>query len=178
VTDHGALIGMVLVALCGHRFAGRAAGSLRGWMIGGCLASALALAALAAAGAVGPRWPLKPTVFALGVANGAFAIAAIATMMSMAGQGRAAREGVRMGLWGAAQAVAFGIGGLAGALASDIARSLLGDAGLAYASVFAVEALLFVGAAWLALHIDSAGARPAPTLPSAVGRHGELIQAR
>jgi BCD family chlorophyll transporter-like MFS transporter len=95
----GALFGMLLVALCGHRFAGKAAGSLRGWMIGGCLASALALAALAAAGAVGPRWPLKATVFALGVANGAFAIAAIATMMSMAGQGRAAREGVRMGLW-------------------------------------------------------------------------------
>ncbi len=173
----GALLGMLLVALCGHRFAGQAAGSLRGWMIGGCLASAGALAALALAGAVGPAWPLKATVFALGVANGAFAIAAIATMMSMASQGRASREGVRMGLWGAAQAVAFGIGGLAGALASDIARAWLADAGLAYASVFAAEALLFVWAAWLALRIQAVRDRAPNGLQPAL-RHGELIEAR
>ena len=67
-----------------------------------------------AAGFVGPAWPLRPTVFALGVANGAFAVAAIGSMMGLAGEGREAREGVRMGLWGAAQAIAFGLGGLRG----------------------------------------------------------------
>jgi hypothetical protein len=68
----------------------------------------LALLSLVAAGAVGPGWPLKVSVFTLGVFNGAFSIAAIGSMMRLASDGPKAREGVRMGLWGAAQAVAFG----------------------------------------------------------------------
>ena len=55
---------------------------------------------------------------ALGVCNGIFAVAAIGSMMALAGEGREAREGTRMGLWGAAQAVAAGFGGLAGAARS------------------------------------------------------------
>ncbi|MFZ4757847.1 MAG: BCD family MFS transporter [Burkholderiaceae bacterium] len=152
----GAFAGMLLAAFAGSRFAGRQLGTLRGWTIGGCLASAAVLAALAWAGQAGEGgggWPLKPTVFALGVANGAFAIAAIASMMRLAGEGRASREGVRMGLWGAAQAIAFGVGGLAGAAASDVAKALLGAPGPAYASVFALEAVLFVVAASMAARI-------------------------
>ncbi len=42
-----------------------------------------------------------------------------------------------MGLWGAAQAFAFGIGGFLGTLASDIARHLLSSPALSYAAVFA-----------------------------------------
>ena len=68
-----------------------------------------------AAGVIGPRWPLHATVFALGAANGAFSIAAIGSMMRLVGEGRSERQGVRMGLWGAAQGVAFGLGGLCGA---------------------------------------------------------------
>ena len=75
-------------------------------------------------GVVGPGWPLQASVFALGVANGAFAVAAIGSMMALAGRGREAREGVRMGLWGAAQAIAFGLGGFAGTVAADLARQL------------------------------------------------------
>jgi BCD family chlorophyll transporter-like MFS transporter len=153
VQHGGALAGMLLAAFAGSRFAGRTLGTLRGWTIGGCLASAAVLAALAWAGASGGAWPLVPTVFLLGLANGAFAIAAIASMMRLAGEGRARREGVRMGLWGAAQAIAFGIGGLAGAAASDLARALLGAPGPAYAAVFAAEAALFVVAAALAARI-------------------------
>ena len=63
-----------------------------------------------------PR-PLRASVFALGVSNGVFAVAAIGSMMALAGQGAGAREGTRMGLWGAAQAVAFGLGGFAGTVA-------------------------------------------------------------
>jgi BCD family chlorophyll transporter-like MFS transporter len=177
VQHGGVLLGMILVALCGHHFVGRRLGSLRGWMIGGCIASALALTMLAAAGGVGPGWPLRPTVFFLGVANGAFAIAAIATMMHMAGQGRARRDGLRMGLWGAAQAIAFGLGGLAGAAASDLARWLIADAALAYAGVFALEALLFVWAAALALRVGApAASRALP--PAPLGLSGSLIEAR
>ena len=44
----------------------------------------------------------------LGVTNGAYAVAAIGSMMALVGAGGEKREGVRMGLWGAAQAFAFG----------------------------------------------------------------------
>ncbi len=161
----GVLAGMILVALAGGGAFGRRFGSLRAWTTGGCLASALALAGLVAAGVVGPRWPLAATVFVLGAANGAFSIAAIGSMMRLATQGRQRREGVRMGLWGAAQAVAFGFGGLIGTGASDLARWLLGSPAAAYATVFGLEALLFVVAALLALRIETA-----PSGPSASSR--------
>jgi len=149
----GAFAGMVLAALAGSEFAGRQFGSLRSWTIGGCIASAIALAGLVLAGVLGGDWPLKANVFALGAANGAFAIAAIASMMRLAGEGRRSREGVRMGLWGAAQAIAFGVGGLAGAAASDLARLVISSTGAAYALVFGIEAVLFVVAARLAFQI-------------------------
>jgi BCD family chlorophyll transporter-like MFS transporter len=152
----GAFAGMLLAAFAGSRLAGRQLGTLRSWTIGGCLASALTLAGLAGAGLSDGDWPLRANVFALGVANGAFAIAAIASMMRLAGEGHARREGVRMGLWGAAQALAFGIGGLAGAAASDLARWLISTTGWAYASVFALEGLLFVASAALAARIGRA----------------------
>jgi len=68
-----------------------------------------------------------------------------------------------MGLWGAAQAVAFGLGGLVGTGASDLARWLIGTPSLAYATVFAFEALLFVAAAVLAARLGaSERVQPAP----------------
>ncbi len=152
VQHGGVLLGMILVAFAGGRF-----GSLRAWTIGGCLASALALSGLVAAGLVGTAWPLKTTVFAMGVANGAFSIAAIGSMMRLAGEGKngreEGREGVRMGLWGAAQAVAFGLGGLVGTGASDLAQWLMSSQALAYSTVFGFEALLFVVSAVLAAAI-------------------------
>jgi BCD family chlorophyll transporter-like MFS transporter len=153
VQHGGALVGMLLAALAGREIRGRRMGTLRGWTIGGCIASALALAGLAWAGLSDGSWPLKATVAVLGAAHGAFAIAAIASMMRLAGEGRASREGVRMGLWGAAQALAFGLGGLAGAAASDLARWAIGAPGPAYATVFALEAALFLVSAVLAARI-------------------------
>lgn len=152
VQHGGVLAGMLLVAGC----TGWGRGWMRSlafWSVGGCLLSALALALLVAAGLVGPPWPLRWTVALMGLANGMFSIAAIASMMRLAGQGRARREGTRVGLWGAAQAMAFGLGGLAGAAASDVARWLIADPGMAYAGVFALESLLFVGAAVLAWQV-------------------------
>ena len=160
VLHGGALLGMILVGIACSFVGGPQLGSLRTWTVMGCVASALALLALTAAGWVGPSWPLKSNVFALGVANGAFAVAAIGSMMSLAGSGRQSREGVRMGMWGAAQAVAFGLGGFCGAAASDLARMLIPAPGLAYGVVFAAEAALFVFAARIA-----AGILPA-TMPA------------
>ena len=74
-------------------------------------------------------------------------------MMRLATEGRAEREGVRMGLWGAAQAIAFGFGGLIGTAASDISHWLIASDGVAYGTVFAIEALLFVASAMLAFRI-------------------------
>ena len=159
VQHGGVLLGMLAVAAAGAlaRRPGWAwLGSLRGWTLGGCLASALALAGLAFAGltgAAGGVWPLRENVFLLGVANGAFSIGAIGSMMQLASQGRASREGVRMGLWGAAQGIAFGLGGLVGTAASDLARWLIAQPGAAYACVFALEAGLFAVSALLAYRI-------------------------
>jgi BCD family chlorophyll transporter-like MFS transporter len=159
VQHGGVLLGMLLVAAAGTvaRRPGLAwLGSLRGWTLGGCIASAIALAGLAVAGVVGAgggAWPLRENVFLLGVANGAFSIGAIGSMMQLASQGRASREGVRMGLWGAAQGIAFGLGGLAGTAASDLARWLIAQPGVAYACVFAFEAALFALSALLARRI-------------------------
>jgi BCD family chlorophyll transporter-like MFS transporter len=159
----GTLAGMLLAAMAGRRVAGVSLGSLRHWILGGCLASALALGGLVAGTVVGPGWPLRANVFLLGVANGAFSIAAIGSMMALAGQGRESREGTRMGLWGAAQAVGFAVGGVAGTAASDLARWALGSQVAAYGLVFAIEAVLFIAAAVLALRI----AMPRPVAAAA-----------
>jgi BCD family chlorophyll transporter-like MFS transporter len=74
-------------------------------------------------------------------------------MMMLADKGTEAREGVRMGLWGAAQAIAFGVGGFLGTVASDVAHALLGVPAAAYGTVFAAEAALFLVSAVLAARI-------------------------
>ena len=78
-----------------------------------------------------------------------FAVAAIGSMFNMANDGTS-REGVRMGLWGAAQAIAFALGGLTGTLAVDAARIALGSPVPAYTIVFMGEAAMFIVAAILA----------------------------
>jgi MFS transporter, BCD family, chlorophyll transporter len=164
----GTLAGMVLVAVIGSAFGGRHAHTLRAWTVGGCLFAAAMLLVLAASPAVGADFPLAPAFFALGLGNGIFAAAAIASMMQMVGQGHEKREGTRMGMWGAAQAVAFGIGGLAGAAAVDVARLLLGAPHAAYATVFVIDALVFVAAAMLAARIGRPRREPGygPMLPA------------
>jgi BCD family chlorophyll transporter-like MFS transporter len=149
----GALIGMIVVALAGSVMAKGRFGSMRIWTISGCVGSAVCLVTLAAAGLVGPALPLPPIVFCLGAANGAFAVSAIGSMMGLAADGKEAREGLRMGLWGAAQAVAFALGGLVATIGSDLARHLLGSPAAAYATVFLAEAVLFLAASRLAADV-------------------------
>ena len=164
----GALAGMLLAAGAGRRVAGVWLGSLRLWTVSGCLASAVALMALAVAGLAGlSDWPLRLNVFLLGAANGAFSIAAIGSMMALAGQGGPGREGTRMGLWGAAQAIAFASGGFIGALGSDIARLWLTGPGTAYAAIFAIEALMFVAAARLTVTVRIASSHDRASPPDA-----------
>ncbi len=163
----GALAGMVLVALLASR-----GGDLAGWTVGGCFASAAALAAIAATGltGAGPA-ALRACVAALGLGNGVYAAAAIGRMMGLAGQGASGREGARMGLWGAAQALALGAGGLTGAGAVDLARAAFGAPLYAYAATFAAEGLAFLASAWLAARMGRAVAaqfQPAPGAAAAL----------
>lgn len=153
VQHGGVFLGMILVALAGSGPLRRRIGSLRGWTVWGCVGSGVMMAALAFGGLVGPEYPLRTVVFLLGVANGAFAVAAIGSMMKLAGYGAKSREGLRMGLWGAAQAIAFGIGGFLGTALADGARALVGDPALAYGSVFLFEGSLFLISAVLAARI-------------------------
>lgn len=156
--QHGAVLaGMLWVALVGwDRVKGRF-GSVQSWMVWGCLLSAVAMAGLSTAGIQGQNWPLKANIVLLGVANGAFSIAAIATMMRLSTQGAQGHEGTRMGLWGASQAIAFGLGGILGTGASDMAHWLVASSGVAYSTVFGFEALMFALSAWCAILVNRKG---------------------
>jgi BCD family chlorophyll transporter-like MFS transporter len=150
----GVLLGMILVGVAGARFGDKKSLWMRYWTIAGCIGSAVALAGLAGASLVGPAWPLAPTVFILGFANGVFAVSAIGSMMGLAGAGHGSREGARMGVWGAAQAAAFAIGGFLGATGVGALRGLFHAPGMAFLIVFVVEAGVFLASALLASRLD------------------------
>jgi MFS transporter, BCD family, chlorophyll transporter len=146
-TQHaGVMLGMLGAAILSARF-----GSLRAWAAGGCIASAIALLVLAESPWIGGVVLLQVTVFALGVANGVFAVGAIGSMMAMTAADTTRGTGIRLGVYGAAQAIAYGVGSLGGGVMSDITIAMMGDAARGYVAVFSLEAVLFVIAAFMAL---------------------------
>jgi BCD family chlorophyll transporter-like MFS transporter len=155
----GVLAGMLLVGIGGSAFCGGRPAAMRIWVTAGCLGSAAALAWLSLGALAGPGFPLKAAVVLLGFCNGVFAVSAIGAMMSLAGAPGPGREGIRMGLWGAAQAIAFGLGGFVGAVGVDIGRAMLAADGPAFSLVFSLEALLFLSAALIAITLDRAPAQ-------------------
>jgi BCD family chlorophyll transporter-like MFS transporter len=150
VQHSGILLGMLAAGAGGSLYAKRFGQNLKLWIMVGCLGSAIMLAGLSMAAVTGPAWPLKANVFGLGIANGIFAVAAVGAMLGLASDGQASGEGVRMGVWGASQAIAFGAGGLLGAVIVDQLRSRLGQDTIAFQTVFAVEAVMFIVAAVVA----------------------------
>jgi MFS transporter, BCD family, chlorophyll transporter len=145
----GVFLGMVLVGVAGTALR---IGTLRQWVVAGCIGSAGALVLISTLGQMGPGAPLVPAVVLMGFFNGMFAVAAIGSMMALAGEGRASREGTRMGLWGAAQAIAAGFGGLVGAGLADAMRTVMSDPS-AFGTVFILEAMLYVASAFMAVRI-------------------------
>jgi BCD family chlorophyll transporter-like MFS transporter len=127
-------------------------GSLRAWAVTGCIVSAAGLIALGAGA------PLMPAALTLGLGNGLFVVGAIGSMMRLA-SARAGAEGTTMGVFGAAQAIAAGLAGLAATATLDLLRALMPD-GPAYGALFAVEAALFLAAAVMAARV--LGRAPAP----------------
>ncbi|HTW27277.1 MAG TPA: PucC family protein [Acetobacteraceae bacterium] len=149
----GALIGMTLVALTGGgRIARHRPGALPAWVAGGCLASAVALAALLVlAGGIAASLPtMRLCWLGLGLGNGAFAAAAIGSMLMLAQAGGSDGAGLRMGLFGAAQAIGFATGDLAAGAGIGLAHLFTGAAATGYAAAFAAAAALFLFAAILA----------------------------
>ncbi|MEO0575119.1 MAG: BCD family MFS transporter, partial [Pseudomonadota bacterium] len=119
----GVLIGMIAIGALGSRYIG----ALRHGAVFGCLASAVCLAGLVASAARTEFWPLQLNVMLMGLANGIFAVAAIGSMMNLVNQGAEGRQGVRMGIWGAAQAIAMGTGTIMGTAMVDLTRLLSHD---------------------------------------------------
>ena len=143
----GVFLGMLAVGIActGFKF-----GALKNWVWAGCMGSCISLVFIALAGQSPEIIPLAPLVFALGIFNGMFAVAAIGSMMSLASQNNDRREGTRMGLWGAAQAIAAGFGGLLGTILVDILQLVNFSHADAYGTVFIFEAALFALAASIA----------------------------
>ena len=146
--DGAALLGMLLAGI----LSAFRVGSLRAWAVAGCVISALGLAAL------GLQMPLIPASVALGLGNGLFVTGAVGSMMLLSSE-REGATGTRMGVFGAAQAIAAGAAGLIATGLLDIARFVLPEAG-AYATVFGLEAALFLAAAVVALRILQRAPQP------------------
>jgi BCD family chlorophyll transporter-like MFS transporter len=151
----GALLGMILVLLAGTALKRWITVPTRVWIIGGCLLSGATLVAMGVGSQNPETWPIAANVFTIGLANGVFAVAAIGAMMGLSREGSEAREGARMGLFGAAQAIAFGLGAFLGTAAVDIMRIVFSNDATAYGSVFIAEGAIFLIAAVLAVQITS-----------------------
>ncbi len=149
----GVLLGMIIGALAGSVTATVRSGRLSPWVAGGCLASAIILVCLSVSGFAGAWFPFRAVVLALGIANGAYAVSAIGTMMTLVSSGEGGRDGVRMGMWGAAQGIAFGVGGFVATVLVDLARYAFGSPLFAYAAVFLCEATLFAVSAVIATRL-------------------------
>ena len=155
VHQGGALVGMLVTAALATRI-----GTVASWARWGCVASGAALVAIACAPMTGSLLVLKLSLLALGIANGCFAIGAIGAMLGLAQRGGEARAGIRMGVFGAAQAIAQASGAFLGAVLSDGTRALLGSDTLGYGAVFVIEAVAFGAAAVLASGVVAAAPRP------------------
>ena len=151
--DGAALLGMIAAGV----LATLRLGTLRLWAVAGCLVSAAGLVAL------GGGAPVTPATLVLGLGNGLFVVGAVGSMMRLAAREGGA-VGTRMGVFGAAQAVAAGLAGLTATAAVDVLRIALPDAA-AYGLVFAAEAGLFVAAAVVAGRILAAPRAPAVVIP-------------
>ena len=150
IQNGGVFIGMLTV---GITVSGFKVGSLRIWVFLGCLGSALALLTISLFGYYDFGLPISFPVVILGFFNGAFAVGAIGSMMQLAGNGKLNREGTRMGLWGASQAIAAGFGGLLGTVLVDLLRLYFFNPEDAFGLVFFFEAILFIVAALMSLRI-------------------------
>ena len=140
-------------------------GSLRFWVLFGCVGSGSALILIALLGQISPsKDVLKYSVALLGFFNGNFAVGAIGSMMELAGYGIKQREGTRMGLWGAGQAIAAGNAMIFSTLFVDVLQSITKDVAFSYGIIFTIEGILFLASAALATRLITIPAKTKLTL--------------
>jgi BCD family chlorophyll transporter-like MFS transporter len=163
----GVLAGMIVAALLATR-----RGQLRQWAAAGCVASAITYVALALSPSLGDVRLFRVIIVLLGLSNGVFAIGAIGSMMALTGDRSDGRAGLRLGVFGAAQAAAYALGTMSGAAGVDLARTVLESPLRGYLAVFSVEAVLFGMSALLALR--SASSERADTV---FRQRGEMLPA-
>ncbi|MEM1263864.1 MAG: BCD family MFS transporter [Pseudomonadota bacterium] len=158
--SQGLLAGMLLVAWLGSWRRTGGPRAMRWCMLFGCLGSALGLGALAATAGGASREVFVTLVIVVGLTNGLFAVAAIGSMMGLVSQGTKGRDGVRMGVWGAAQALAFGSGALLGGAMIDVLRQSGVSVPASYATVFVILGLLYTLASALVVGLETGKTEP------------------
>jgi BCD family chlorophyll transporter-like MFS transporter len=156
----GVVAGMVCVVAAALLTPRRGARFAQRWMVAGTAGSALAVAVLAVVTALDGARALSGAALLLGYCNGLFAVAALGVMMELGSAAGHGREGIYMGLWGAAQAIAFAAGGIGAGTVIDLARRAFGAPAVAYCLLLSIDAALFLLACSWALRLRQAAALP------------------
>lgn len=147
----GVLVGMAATIAANRR---RRAHEQGGTTIAGLLVTATALALLSGVSLASARTALVPVLVLFGLGYGVYAAGALSMLMAMTSDRRA---GAYLGLWSVAQLVFRGVGIFLGGVGRDVALLLSGSAPVAYASVFALEAVGLLACVPLLLRADVPG---------------------
>lgn len=147
----GVLISLVGTVLFTRR---RLAHEQTGTTVLGLLLTAAPLALLAGVAFGAVRNLLIPVLFLFGIGFGIYTVGAVSLLMAMTSDRRA---GAYLGLWSVAQLVFRGVGIFLGGFVRDVALAASGSFTIAYATVFALEAIGLCVCAWLLLKVDVPG---------------------
>jgi MFS transporter, BCD family, chlorophyll transporter len=160
----GVLVSLLATVLLTRR---RLAHEQTGTTVLGLLLTAAPLAMLAGVALGEARALLVPVLFLFGLGFGIYTVGAVSLLMAMTSDRRA---GAYLGLWSVAQLVFRGVGIFLGGFVRDVGLAVSGSLPVAYATVFALEAVGLVVCAWLVLRVDVPGfarGRSAPAVPAA-----------
>ena len=136
----------------------------------GLIGLGLALLALGVASWLRLERLLVPVLFLFGIGFGVFTVGGVSLLMAVNVEGQA---GSYLALWSAIQLVARGAGIAMGGIVRDVGMALSGEAHLAYALLFAIEALGVLASVWLLARVgvdrfaarrSIASTQPAPAM--------------
>lgn len=122
----------------------------------GFVLSALAFVAVIVVGAQRDAETFRWLVFAMGIATGLAGAGMLAGVVSFT---TPLRAGLMMGVWGMANALGRALGTFMGGALAGIVEAVTGNAFLAYASIFTLEAVMLVVALLLSLRLRPEQAR-------------------
>jgi BCD family chlorophyll transporter-like MFS transporter len=160
----GVVISLIATVLFTRK---RMAHEQTGTTVLGLLLTAAPLAMLAGVALGAAEQLLVPVLFLFGLGFGVYTVGAISLLMAMTSDQRA---GAYLGLWSVAQLVFRGVGIFLGGFVRDVALGFSGSLPIAYATVFALEAIGLCVCAWLVVRVDVpsfARGRSAVPLPAA-----------